>query len=549
MSVIVDGRLESNDAARPCLDGLMLLESVEAERRTRDPVGPAAAISVAGAAALELVRDGRVGEGHRPIQAPCRRIAGVQPEAGARVAIGRTSTSARSTAVASDVGVDEGTTVGGAVIGDAVVVGAGEGAGWLGTPAIDGDDADDGDPAVVQADRTTVPRMMAVSRRMRSGPFLPMRRTTHGFCFSGDLHRPVRSIRPGVPRSWRSPGRRRCTSWPARSGRRVRRSSWVSIVMSRAPLSAERVADRDRPAVDVHLRGIEAELVDAHERLRGEGLVELDQVEVLDADARHARAPGATRGSGRAPMIAGSTPATAEATMRAIGRRPSSRARASPRRGGRPRAVVDPGAVAGRDRAAVALERRLQRRQRLERGVGVAGAHRDRRPAASPLPFGTSIGTISSAKRPASMRGGGALLARQCEFVLLLARDAASLDDVLGRLAHRVRVVRARPGAGSRSASRAWCRPICVASRGMRSEGLAMTNGARVMISTPAGDEDLAVADGDRVRGAEFTAWRPEPHSRLTVCPPTSIGKSGQERGHPRRHCGCPRRPGWRSQG
>ena len=47
----------------------------------------------------------------------------------------------------------------------------------------------------------------------------------------------------------------------------------------------ERVAERDRPAVDVDLLGIEPELVDAHDRLRGERLVELDEVEVVDADA------------------------------------------------------------------------------------------------------------------------------------------------------------------------------------------------------------------------------------------------------------------------
>ena len=29
-------------------------------------------------------------------------------------------------------------------------------------------------------------------------------------------------------------------------------------------------------------------------------------------------------------------------------------------------------------------------------------------------------------------------------------------------------------------------------------------------------------------------AWRPDPHSRLTVSPPTSTGKSGQQQRHPR---------------
>src|SRR3954470_12629493 len=42
----------------------------------------------------------------------------------------------------------------------------------------------------------------------------------------------------------------------------------------------ERMARGDRPAVDVDLVRIEPELVDGHDRLAGEGLVQLDEVEV-----------------------------------------------------------------------------------------------------------------------------------------------------------------------------------------------------------------------------------------------------------------------------
>ena len=45
---------------------------------------------------------------------------------------------------------------------------------------------------------------------------------------------------------------------------------------------ADRMAERDRAAVDVDLRPVEAELAAVGERLRGERLVDLDQVEVLD---------------------------------------------------------------------------------------------------------------------------------------------------------------------------------------------------------------------------------------------------------------------------
>ena len=50
----------------------------------------------------------------------------------------------------------------------------------------------------------------------------------------------------------------------------------------RAPLAADRVAERDRAAVDVDLVPVEAELATVGEGLRGERLVDLDQVERLD---------------------------------------------------------------------------------------------------------------------------------------------------------------------------------------------------------------------------------------------------------------------------
>src|SRR5581483_9181965 len=53
------------------------------------------------------------------------------------------------------------------------------------------------------------------------------------------------------------------------------------------PAHAERVPDRDRAAVDVHLRLVEAELANDGERLRRERLVELDEVDLVE---RHAGA-------------------------------------------------------------------------------------------------------------------------------------------------------------------------------------------------------------------------------------------------------------------
>src|SRR5882672_1550776 len=57
------------------------------------------------------------------------------------------------------------------------------------------------------------------------------------------------------------------------------------------PRHAERMAERDRAAMGIDVLGIvgDAELAQAREPLRGEGLVDLDQVEVadLDAEPRH----------------------------------------------------------------------------------------------------------------------------------------------------------------------------------------------------------------------------------------------------------------------
>ena len=52
--------------------------------------------------------------------------------------------------------------------------------------------------------------------------------------------------------------------------------------------AAERVADRDGPAVDVHPVGVELELVGHRHRLRRERLVDLDQVEPVHRPARPA---------------------------------------------------------------------------------------------------------------------------------------------------------------------------------------------------------------------------------------------------------------------
>src|SRR4029079_12066648 len=104
------------------------------------------------------------------------------------------------------------------------------------------------------------------------------------------------------------------------------------------------------------------------------------------------------------------------------------------------RTVVDPGAVAGRDRAALGLESGLEATHRLERGIRtrVLVAIDDER-LAPPLRDSDRDDLVGE---PAGFDGGdGTLVALEREGVLTLARHAPPLGDVLGGLAHRVRVV------------------------------------------------------------------------------------------------------------
>ena len=75
----------------------------------------------------------------------------------------------------------------------------------------------------------------------------------------------------------------------------------MRVVSTRAPRGADRVADGDGAAVDVDLVGVPAELLADRERLRGEGLVGFDQVEVGDRPAGFLQRLAARPGPGRCP--------------------------------------------------------------------------------------------------------------------------------------------------------------------------------------------------------------------------------------------------------
>ena len=68
------------------------------------------------------------------------------------------------------------------------------------------------------------------------------------------------------------------------------------------------MAERDGAAVDVDPVAIEAELLLDREVLRGERLVDLDQIDVLRATGRPSRAPCRVAGAGPMPISVGSTP-------------------------------------------------------------------------------------------------------------------------------------------------------------------------------------------------------------------------------------------------
>ena len=146
---------------------------------------------------------------------------------------------------------------------------------------------------------------------------------------------------------------------------------------------------------------------------RGERLVDLPQVDVADRRGRRGRAPSGWRRSGARPVRSGAHadrrpgPHDGE-RLEALRPRPARRSAttmaAAP--------SLTPAGVAGGDAEALDLGvQRLERRELLHASCRGAGARRRRRCAVAPSRPVTSIGTISSAKLPASM----AATARWCE--------------------------------------------------------------------------------------------------------------------------------------
>src|SRR5215207_2109550 len=199
---------------------------------------------------------------------------------------------------------------------------------------------------------------------------------------------------------------------------------------------ADRMADGDCAAVDVHDLRVPAHVLVDGERLRREGLVRLDEVEVLDLPAgpleRLAR--GRDRAGAHDRRIdAGGRPGgdagerRQAALLRLLGRHQH-------HRGG---AVVDAGRVAGRHRAILG-EGGLQLADGLDRRAGADVLVLVDDGVAFPGLDGEGRDLVLE---PAGLlRRLGLVLRGDGELVLVVARELPLRGDVLGRVAHVVAV-------------------------------------------------------------------------------------------------------------
>src|SRR5215470_9172451 len=200
--------------------------------------------------------------------------------------------------------------------------------------------------------------------------------------------------------------------------------------------SADGMADRDRPAIDVALAGVPAEILVDGTSLRRKGLVSLDQIEVADIPAGLLQCGAGSRDRARTHDLgidAGLSPGD-DASQRLLAFLGGLLGRHQHHGGS---AVIDAGGGARGDRAFL-LEGGLQLGHRIERGamtrifvgvdddVALAGLDGDRDDLVLEL--------------AGLLRGLGLLLRLDRELVLLGAGDLPLPRDVLGGVAHVVAV-------------------------------------------------------------------------------------------------------------
>src|SRR5213595_2342996 len=202
------------------------------------------------------------------------------------------------------------------------------------------------------------------------------------------------------------------------------------------------VADRDRAPVRVELLGVDAEAVAAVDDLRGEGLVQLDDVDVLELEPRMLEQlrHREDRPDPHLVGLAGREHAAAEEDERPHAERLRTLGRHDERRRG---AVRELGGVAGRHRTAL-LEGGGQLGEALERGVGAVALvavddHLLARLLARRLVghlHGGLHGRDLVLELALPLRGGGALLGEERVAVLRLAAHLVALGHDLGGLSH-----------------------------------------------------------------------------------------------------------------
>ena len=305
--------------------------------------------------------------------------------------------------------------------------------------------------------------------------------------------------------------------------------------MIRVPLAPIGMSECDGAAVDVELLVRDGELPADRDGLRGERLVELEEVDVPHRQPGRCSA-ARTAGTGPMPITRGGTPALAYARMRASGVRPSAWARDS-----LITTTAAPPSLMPLALPAVTLPS-LSKAGRspdsdFGRGpgarmlVGVDGhrllARLDR------------DATISSRKRPAAIGRLSLLLRGRGERILVRAAHLVLVGDVLGGGAH-VAVLEGAPEAVADHLvdELAVTEPVAVA------RVLDEVRRARHVLHAT-GEDHLAVAGADRLRGKR-DRLQPDPHTLLTVidgvlsegrrrAPPAAPGS-----GRGRRRARCP---------
>src|SRR6266513_2583040 len=191
--------------------------------------------------------------------------------------------------------------------------------------------------------------------------------------------------------------------------------------------AAERVTERDAAAVDVDLRGIELQLADAGDRLRGERFVQLDEIDLIDCQTGSLE--GLLCRGNRAESHTAWIHTTYGRSNDPRHRRRSASSAILRRHKQCRRSIIDAAGARCRDRS-VLLERRLQLSDTFEGGSGPWVLVFRERPS-----IGQLDGHELVSEHALLERALGPLLALDGERILFGAADFVALRDNLGGLA------------------------------------------------------------------------------------------------------------------